>query len=111
MNPLLINAIRLVQEEAHSINVSNGWWEKPRNDGEQIALMHSELSEALEAIRHGNPPSDHIPDFTGVEEEMADEVIRVMDFCAGGKHRLAEAIAAKLEYNKTRGYKHGGKVI
>jgi len=88
-----------------------GWWDKERNDGEIIALMHSELSEALEAIRHGNPPDDHIPEFTGVEAEMADVIIRIMDFgLARGLH-IAEALEAKIAYNKTRAHKHGGKAF
>lgn len=80
-----------------------------RNDGELFALMHSEISEALEATRHGNPPSDHIPEFSGTEEEMADVVIRVMDYCEKRSLRLGEAIIAKLHFNYNRGYRHGGK--
>jgi len=74
-----------------------------------IALTHSELSEALEAYRHGNPPSDHIPEFSGVEEEMADVVIRVMDHGQARGYRVAEAILAKMKFNADRPMKHGGK--
>jgi hypothetical protein len=35
------------------IAIEKGWWEGERNEGELIALMHSELSEGLEAIRKG----------------------------------------------------------
>lgn len=76
---------------------------------QHIALVHSELSEMLEAIRHGNPPSDHIPEFSGAEEEAADVVIRLMNICAQRGWRLAEAIEAKIQYNATRPHKHGGK--
>lgn len=86
-----------------------GWWDNERNDGEMIALMHSELSEALEAIRHGNPPDNHIPEFNGVEAEMADVIIRIMDFGHARGLRVAEAVEAKMEYNATRPVKHGGK--
>lgn len=90
---------------------SKGFWREgqKRNQAEMIALMHSELSEALEGIRHGNPASDHIPEFTAVEEEMADTVIRIMDFCAGFGHRVAEAIVAKQAFNAGRPAMHGGK--
>lgn len=95
----------------HRNAVSKGWWEKPRGHGELIALMHSELSEALEGLRHGNPPSDHIPDFSAAEEEFADVIIRIMDFAGFAGYRVAEAILAKMEFNKTRAYKHGGKAF
>lgn len=71
--------------------------------------MHSELSEALESLRHGNPPSDHIPEFSGVEEELADCIIRIMDYGLAKGHRVAEALAAKIAFNRTRPHMHGGK--
>ncbi len=89
--------------------VSKGWWDDERNDGEMICLMHSELSEALEGLRHGDPPDDHIPEFRSSEAELADVVIRIMDYGAARGLRIAEAIIAKTEYNKTRPHKHGGK--
>jgi NTP pyrophosphatase (non-canonical NTP hydrolase) len=93
----------------HHIAKSKGWWDEERNDGEVICLMHSELSEALEALRHGNPPSDHIPEFSGVEEEMADTIIRIVDYCHKRGFRLGEAIEAKVKFNSGRSHRHGGK--
>jgi NTP pyrophosphatase (non-canonical NTP hydrolase) len=87
----------------------HGWWSDDINDGEKIALMHSELSEALEALRHGNPSDSHIPEFSALEAELADVLIRIMDYGVCRKLRIAEAIQAKREYNATRSFKHGGK--
>ena len=83
----------------------------PKNQGEMIALIHSELSEALEGLRHGNPMSEHIPEFTSVEEELADVVIRVLDYAGGFGLRIGEAIAAKHQFNQARPHKHGGKAF
>jgi len=82
-----------------------------KNDGEMIALMHSELSEALEALRHGNPPDDKVPEFSGVEAELADVIIRIFDLASQRGWRVAEALVAKMEMNKGRSVKHGGKLF
>jgi len=79
-----------------------------RNAGEMIALMHSELSECLEALRHGNKKSQVI-DMTHAEEELADVLTRLMDFCFNRGFNLPKAFMLKMQYNKTRPYRHGGK--
>ncbi len=74
-----------------------------------IALMHSELSEALEADRHGNPPDDKIPEFSGVEAEFADVIIRIMDTAKTYNLKVGDAVIAKMRFNEGRQFKHGGK--
>ena len=99
----------IVMINCHRIACNKGWHDNPVNSGEQIALMHSELSEALEWLRHNNRQSDHIPEFTGLEEELADVIIRIMDYSEEKQLRLSEAIIAKMDYNQSREYKHGEK--
>lgn len=98
-----------ISARAHQININNGWWEKDRNPYELIALMHTELAEGTEALRHGCPVSDKIAPHGNLEEEMADVIIRIMDFGAGRNLDIASAVIAKLEVNSKRGYRHGGK--
>lgn len=99
------------QKEIHKTAVEHGWWEKPREAGTTMMLMVTELAEAFEGLRHGDPPSDHIPEFTSQEEELADTIIRIADYAAHHNLRLAEAILAKMEFNKTRPYRHGNKAF
>lgn len=76
-------------------------------DVKRLALAIGELNEAVEAIRKDIKVSEHLPEFTGVEEEVADCIIRLLDFAGQRNLRLGAAIKAKLEFNKTRGRKHG----
>jgi len=73
----------------------------------KIALIHSELSEALEADRKQIVNDDKIPEFTGIEAELADAVIRIFDLAGAYDLRLGEAIVAKMLYNLNRPFKHG----
>jgi NTP pyrophosphatase (non-canonical NTP hydrolase) len=86
---------------------AQGFWESD-NTAEKIALMHSELSEALEADRK-DLESDKIPGFSGVEEELADLMIRVFDFAGHHNLRLGEAVVTKMRMNLQRPFRHGKK--
>lgn len=147
-------AINEMRDVIHDWAKKKGWC-PDRNKGELIALMHSELSEALEAIRfktcppcpkcarhysniissskyHGEgstwecqhedcgysfngpdkaPPmmDDKIPNYTGEAAELADCVIRILDYCGAFGIDLGATIAAKHEYNITRPHRHGNK--
>lgn len=72
-----------------------------RNKGEMIALIHSEISEALEGERK-SLMDDHLPNRKMVEVEMADTVIRIMDYCGRFGYDIGGALVDKLEYNRNR---------
>lgn len=95
--------------EIREINWDNGWnvtvpgdWKATHHKVPAIlALIHSEVSEALEAFRN-----DDLETFA---EELADIVIRVLDCAPGLEIDLDIAIRAKLEKNRSRGFRYGGK--
>jgi len=96
-----------VSKQIYKNAVEHGFWKGEVNDGERMALIHAEISEALEALREGNPSSNKIMEFSNLEEELADAVIRIMDYAFGKDLDVAGAILAKIEYNKDREFMHG----
>jgi hypothetical protein len=104
----------------HGLARESGWWtdlatgddmtcqyalpmatKPPRNIGELLCLVHSEVSEAMEGARKGLM-DDHLPHRPMLEVELADAVIRILDMAGGLGLDLPGAIAEKLAYNARR---------
>ena len=105
--------IKELQIASHAVAVSAGWWEEDRNVGELLALVHSEVSEALEEWRidedlavirmEGDKP-------VGFAVELADTLIRICDLAESAGIDLNAALKIKMAYNATRPWRHGGKL-
>jgi len=112
-----MTSLKDIGSEAHAINQKNGWevfteqdWPQHRADKEPVqklcthmALVHSEVSEATEAVRK--------IDRANFEEELADVIIRVASIAFGMGIDLGSAVETKLAVNATRGLHHGGKTV
>ena len=125
-------SINELAKEIHENAVAHGWYEREPTLPEAIALIHSELSEALEEYRNGMPMiygccyidgavcehskiCDREAEFLckpeGIAVELCDAVIRIFDTLAFYGVNIESVLEGKHEYNKSRPYKHGGKVI
>ena len=111
----------------YSRNIEKGFYDKEKNVGEMLALMHSEISEALECDRKGKYFNGVIEVINGVpndedfrrafeqdvkdtfEDEMADIIIRVLDMCGFKGIDIESHIEGKMRYNALRPHKHGKK--
>jgi len=110
-----VSNLNELRDYIHETAVEKGWWETERELGTILMLCVSELSEALEEYRKGYAP-DHVyysegakPE--GVPIELADTIIRILDYCGHAGIDIQSILYEKLVYNNTRSYRHGGKVV
>lgn len=126
---LFRDALGAMETEVYDCNVANGWFDENRSFGDDIALLHSEVSEMFEAfrdcgladttqesckVRSSNGWHDsetHLCKPEGVGSEAADILVRLLDTCYRYDIDLASEFVRKLAFNRTRGHKHGGKLV
>ena len=96
---------------AYENSKAKGFHDDEFNIAEKLALIHSEVSEALEEVRGGRSPTDVWTAMSGKPEgfpiELADVVIRIGDLCGRLTIDLEAAVERKMQYNATRAHKHG----
>jgi len=116
-----------LSEEIYAANKEKGFWDEERTNIECLALAAGECHEAIEADRKGRYTDndnkaivDHALNITfkgtfkqmvkdTMEDEVADAIIRLLDFCGARRIDIDWHINNKLRYNATREHKHGKK--
>lgn len=120
----MVSDLQIMTDLCYGLSRDAGWWTDlstgqplKRNKGEMIALIHSEVSEALEGARK-DIMDDHLPHRKMEEVELADTIIRILDYAGGFGLDVAGAMFEKLIYNTKRAdhklenrQKEGGKKI
>jgi len=96
----------ILQRKIYDNAIQKGFFSNPNLPAE-LALVHSEISEALEALRHGNPESDAIPGHRNFEEELTDAIIRLLCILQHIGINGGSVLIDKHNFNLSRPAKHG----
>jgi len=101
--------INHVANHCYRIAEEHGFHTRERPIAEALCLIHSEISEALESIRVGNPESTQCPGRSNFSVELADAVIRIFDLAVAVEIPIGEVIIEKMLFNNNRPFMHGKK--
>lgn len=106
----IINGVRITQAACHNASRMSGWWTDPKTNQPldptpliptKLCLIHSEISEGLEAARKGLM-DDKLDHREGLEVELADAIIRICDLAGALGYDLGGAIVEKMRFNAAR---------
>ncbi len=114
--------ISAIIKEAHETAKEKGWYDRPvPTEPQELAryalvnhaLIVSEVAEAMEEARGVQAPLYQTADgkLHGELIELADAVIRIADYCGARGWDLETALRKKMDFNKTRPHRHGGKKV